>query len=124
MIKERCIKFLKNHCYEMPGQDSLNYIVHGFKGVHLYSAETSFLISDCAYADAIGNPRIIQFSGSSKPWHLAKKHPYKRCYWLHGNMLPCARRVADDLSFKVAIKAFVPLWIKNQAKELLGIFNR
>lgn len=124
LTKERCIKFLKNHYYEMPDQDALNYAVPDFKSIHpSYSVETSFLVSDCAFADMIGDPKIIQFSGSSKPWHLANKHPYKRHYWLYRNMSPYASRVADDLSLKVAIKAFTPLWIKNQLKAL-RIFNK
>jgi lipopolysaccharide biosynthesis glycosyltransferase len=37
--------------------------------------------SDEEINEAIEDPVIIHYTGSSKPWHLRNKHPFKKAYW-------------------------------------------
>jgi lipopolysaccharide biosynthesis glycosyltransferase len=113
-IYEKCLKFLKNEKYEMPDQDALNATVNQWIQLDLeYGVETAFLEkNDNELSQRIQNPRIIQFSGSSKPWHFRNNHPYKNLYWKYLKMTPFKRYIPEDLTVFNVFKWMIPKKIK------------
>lgn len=119
-IYEKCLTFLKNEKYEMPDQDALNATVGEWIELDLkYGVETAFLENDNPKLQMLLiNPKIIQFSGSSKPWHFRNKHPYKKIYWKYLRMTPFKRYVPEDLTAINTIKWMIPTTIKEYLKRL------
>lgn len=119
-IYEKCLVFLKNEKYEMPDQDALNATVDKWIELDLeYGVETAFLEkNDNKLDDKIKNPKIIQFSGSSKPWHFRNNHPYKNLYWKYLRMTPFKRYFPEDLTVINVIKWMIPRSIKEFIKGL------
>ena len=114
-VKSKCLDFLSQHFYVMPDQDALNYAVTSFVDIDpSYSVETSFL--DAGF---IHEPKIIQFSGTSKPWHLCNSHPYKRQYWKFRNRTPYRSIVSDDFSLLNVLRRFIPAVAFDRSKALL-----
>jgi lipopolysaccharide biosynthesis glycosyltransferase len=104
-ILQKTLDFLKNEYYEMPDQDALNAVITNWKEINLrYGVETAFLdysktMNKDLY-EASCNPAIIQYSGSSKPWHFRNKHPYKKLYWKYLKMTPFYHYLPEDLTLK------------------------
>ena len=120
-VKERCIQFLKNHYYEMPDQDALSYVVRDFVPIDpRFSVETAFLCRSESLFDFAKNPKIIQFSGSSKPWNMDNNHPYKRLYWRYRNKTPYRSFLPDDFCFKDAIRRAKQQFGKNLVRKVIG----
>lgn len=119
-IYEKCLEFLKNEKYEMPDQDALNATVHEWIELDLkYGVETAFLENDNPNLQILlKNPRIIQFSGSSKPWHFRNNHPYKDLYWKYLKMTPFKRYIPEDLTVINVIKWMIPKSIKEFIKRM------
>jgi len=117
-IYEKCLEFLKNEIYEMPDQDALNATVDQWIELDLqYGVETAFLeTQDKDLNSKIQNPKIIQFSGSSKPWHFRNNHPYKNLYWKYLKMTPFKRYIPEDLTVINVIKWMIPKSIKEFIK--------
>lgn len=118
-IYEKCLAFLKNEKYEMPDQDALNATVDKWIELDLnYGVETSFLENDDPKLKTLlKNPKIIQFSGSSKPWNFRNKHPYKKSYWRYLRMTPFKRYLPEDLTVFNATKWMIPNSIKTFIKK-------
>jgi lipopolysaccharide biosynthesis glycosyltransferase len=70
--------------------------------------------------EAIKNPVIIHYTGSSKPWHFKNKHPYKRLYWKYLKMTPFNRYVSEDLTIINLLKWMIPNKIKEFFKKKLN----
>lgn len=117
-IYEKCLDFLENEKYEMPDQDALNATVDRWIELDLqYGVETAFLEkNDNSLNNKIKKPKIIQFSGSSKPWHFRNKHPYKNLYWKYLKMTPFKRYIPNDLTVANVIKWMIPKSIKEFIK--------
>ncbi len=117
-VYKKCLEFLKNEKYEMPDQDALNSVVSKWLELDLkYGVETDFLkTSNKELQGKIQNPKIIQFSGSSKPWYFRNKHPYKNLYWKYLRMTPFKRYIPEDLTALNVIKSMVPKKIKDMIK--------
>lgn len=116
LVKEKCIKFLKTHYFRMADQDALNFVVRDFISIDpSYSVETAFLdkLSDF---DFVKDPKIIQFSGGSKPWHLNNKHPYKKLYWVYRNKTPYKSFFPDDFGFFNLVRYLLPSSLKRIVK--------
>jgi lipopolysaccharide biosynthesis glycosyltransferase len=118
-IYEKCLDFLENEKYEMPDQDALNATVDRWIELDLrYGVETSFLEkNDSDLDNKIKKPKIIQFSGSSKPWNFRNKHPYKSLYWKYLKMTPFKRYIPEDLTMINVIKWMIPKNIKEFIKR-------
>ncbi len=58
---------------------------------------------------ASNNPIIVHFSGSSKPWHIHNKHPYRKKYWFYRNLTPFKSLFSDDFNIKKVVSKFLPL---------------
>ena len=125
-ILQKTLDFLKNDYYEMPDQDALNAVVTNWKEINLrYGVETAFLncngeINKDLYK-ACCNPAIIQYSGTSKPWHFRNKHPYKKLYWKYLKMTPFYFRIPKDLTLKNILYLLIPI-LKTILKKL-KLFN-
>lgn len=119
-VYEKCLNFLNNEKYEMPDQDALNAVVDRWLELDLqYGVETAFLeIDNLKLKKIIENPKIIQFSGSSKPWHFRNKHPYKHLYWKYLKMTPFKRYIPEDLTVINVMKWMIPKSIKEFIKGL------
>lgn len=124
-IKEKCIHFLRNFQFEMPDQDSLSFVAQDFVAIDpRYSVETAFLDKNDAKYDFAKNPKIIQFSGSSKPWHMNNDHPYKKLYWHYRNQTPYKTIFPSDFSFKNIIIYFTPRVVKKLILTFLKRKNK
>ncbi len=117
-IDKKCLNFLKNEKYDMPDQDALNTVVDKWLELDLnYGVETAFLESrDLSLKEKIKYPKVIQFSGLSKPWHFRNKHPYKKLYWKYLRMTPFKRYIPEDLTIINVIKWMIPKSIKEFVK--------
>lgn len=120
-IFDKCICFLSNEKYEMPDQDALNAVVDEWLELDLeYGVETFFLEKNSEKLNRIiKNPKIIQFSGSSKPWHFRNVHPYKQLYWSYLKKTPFKRYIPKDLTILNLIKLVMPNSIKRFIKALI-----
>lgn len=45
-------------------------------------------------------PKIIHYTGSSKPWHFFNRHHYKSLYWKYLKLTPFKYYFPEDLRFK------------------------
>ena len=102
----------------MPDQDALNVSIKKWVELDLnYGVETSFLDSNNkALKEKIKYPKIIQFSGSSKPWNFRNKHPYKNLYWKYLKQTPYKRYIPEDLTMLNLLKWMIPISLKNLLK--------
>lgn len=104
-------------------QCGLNAVVDG-KWLELeakYNQQSVFFEGEktyftCFTADdlknAIDEPAIIHYTGSSKPWHLCNKHPYKKEYWKYRQLTPFRSFFHDDFSVLNLIKCYTPSFLK------------
>lgn len=117
-VYKKCLEFLKNEKYEMPDQDALNSVVSEWLELDLnYGVETAFLeTGNPKLQEKIQNPKIIQFSGTSKPWHFRNRHPYKALYWKYLRMTPFKRYIPEDLTVLNVVKWITPKSIKEFIK--------
>lgn len=121
-IKEKCMEFLRNYHYEMPDQDALSFVVRDFVAIDpSYSVETAFLNQEAPEYHFAKNPKIIQFSGSSKPWHMNNNHPYKKLYWDYRNQTPYKSFLPDDFSVANVARYIAPNAVKSFIKKIIGI---
>ena len=119
-VKDNCFEFLKTYRYEMPDQDALSYVVQDFMSIDpSYSVETAFLGRSEPSFDFAKNPKIIQFSGSSKPWHLNDTHPYKNLYWKYRNKTPYRSFFPDDFRFDTVIRYVAPKFARDLVKKVI-----
>ena len=95
-VKEKVIEFVKRkpEVIRFVDQDGLNSVINGnWLELHpKYNLHTVLLCAEYARTsqvkEAIDNPVIIHYTGSSKPWHFADNHRYKHLYWKYLRMTP------------------------------------
>lgn len=121
-ILNNILQYLKCGEYQMPDQDALNITVKNWIALDLrYGLETCFLDSDDPILkEAKKNPAIIQFSGSSKPWHYLNRHPYKELYWHYLKKTPYKNYIPDDYTLLNIIKKQIPNPIKQFIKKAVN----
>ena len=121
-VKEKVIEFInrKPEVIQFEDQDGLNSVINGnWLELHpKYNMHTGLLFKECAcdssFKEAIDDPVIIHYTGSSKPWHFANNHPYKHLYWQYLRMTPYKYYIPDDLNIMNILK-----WIVPKAKKFL-----
>jgi len=69
---------------------------------------------------SILNPLIIHYTGSSKPWHICNKHPYKKEYWKYRQSTAYRTFFYDDFGIKKLIKCYTPNFLKTFLKRVLN----
>ena len=129
-VKEKVIEFVgrKPEVIDFVDQDGLNSVINGnWLELHpKYNMHTVFLgaeyVSDSIIKEAINDPVIIHYTGSSKPWHLGDTHPYKHLYWKYLRMTPykyvLPSKPLSILSLNF-LKMIIPKSIKKRLKKLL-----
>lgn len=111
-------------------QCGLNAVVDGnWKPLHLRFNQQSviyeknfnekyYCFSGAELIMAKENPVIIHYTGSSKPWHLSNKHPYKHLYRFYLNKTPFKFKLPADLTIVNFFKWLLPEFIINFMKKL------
>jgi len=106
-VSQKAIDFTQKYIdfLKWPDQDVLNILFQGKWGklhprFNLMSNFFSDNIIDLEIAEGLNKPAIIHFTGSSKPWHLFNKHPYKKIYWKYLWKTPYRFYVPEDI-FKI-----------------------
>lgn len=67
---------------------------------------------------AVTSPVVIHFTGSSKPWHLLNKHPFKKNYWSYLRRTTYNRVIPIDFT----IKKFVIWCTPEKYRNIIKIF--
>lgn len=133
-IFAKCVEYMKTNYSQikLADQDVLNAVVNG----NWYSMELKYnqqaiifeeefekkynYFTQTELKDAIENPIIIHYSGSSKPWHFRNKHPYKHLYWKYLKMTPFKKYIPEDLTVINVIKWILPNSVKSIIKKISG----
>jgi len=68
-----------------------------------------------------GEPVIVHFTGSGKPWHLNNRHPYKKLYWRYRNKTPYKSYFPDDFNLINVVRYILPSSFKYFIKKTFGI---
>jgi lipopolysaccharide biosynthesis glycosyltransferase len=129
-IKEKVIEFIDRNSEIIiyPDQDGLNSVINGnWLELHpKYNMHTIFThadyASDSLIKEAINNPVIIHYTGSSKPWHFGDHHPYKNYYWKYLRMTPYKFFILSNPLIILNlenIKKMIPKPIKDCLKRML-----
>ena len=120
-IMEKSIEFIKNNQTKINfgDQDALNAIVCGryTKLNPKFNVQSSMFnalnnVSFDGYEtskirDAIKNPVVIHFTGSSKPWSLRNNHPYKSLYWKYRRLTPYRPIFFNDFTILELMKFII-----------------
>jgi lipopolysaccharide biosynthesis glycosyltransferase len=128
-VKEKVIEFIRHkpEVISFMDQDGLNSVINGnWLELHpRYNMHTGLLHKECAVdlpiKEAIDNPVIIHYTGSSKPWHFRNNHPYKHLYWKYLRKTPYKYFIPDDLNMINIVKWIVPMPAKQYLKNILNI---
>ena len=127
-VKEKVIEFLdrKQEVLKCHDQDGLNSVINGnWLELHpKYNLHTMLFeyASVLPIKEAIDNPVIIHYTGSSKPWHLGDHHPYKHLYWKYLRMTPYKFVILSNPFIILNldnIKRMIPKTIKEPLKKIL-----
>lgn len=70
--------------------------------------------------EALANPLVIHFTGSSKPWQLNDHHPKKHLYWHYRNQTGFRSQTPNDLSLKTILRRLVPAPLQHAIRRLRG----
>lgn len=73
--------------------------------------------------EAINNPVIIHYTGSSKPWQLNNYHRYKYLYWYYLKQTPFAHYKIKDKNFILAIKEKLIYFLTPVFKKRIGLIK-
>lgn len=57
---------------------------------------------------AMAHPRIVHFTGASKPWHLNNAHPLRALYWHYRRRTAFARCLPDDIGPRTLARKVLP----------------
>lgn len=121
-IGDKVIQFVADNreVIEFPDQDGLNALIDGKWSVMdlRYNQQSVILLPDFGLKghcfgveeliEAKRNPVIVHYTGTSKPWQFANKHPLKGLYWKHLRMTPFKRYLPDEITLVNIIKKIVP----------------
>jgi lipopolysaccharide biosynthesis glycosyltransferase len=117
-IKEKVIHVVetKRLAVHYPDQCGMNAVVNGrWRELHpRYNLQGCFFEDSASnYAEcfkeneleaAMRDPVIIHFSGSSKPWRVRSKHPYRKLYWKFLRKTPFKRYLPEGLTASRVLK--------------------
>jgi lipopolysaccharide biosynthesis glycosyltransferase len=131
-LQSRVVDFVSNNSdvIEFVDQCGLNAIVDGcWKKIPLKFNQQSVIfdeeymkVNNCFndFDLNIGkeSPVIIHYTGSSKPWHLRNKHPYKYLYWKYLRRTPFKRYFSNDFTLFNLAAYFLPIKIKNLIRRV------
>lgn len=120
-IHKNIIKYIKNNPKKLlyPDNDALNIVIDGdFLEISpRYSLQSNYINcknSDFKYfekfenlQDIFKNPVVIQYAGSSKPWHYLSKDHYKNLYWKYLKDTPYKFFTFEDRTLKNIIKKYM-----------------
>lgn len=123
-LKDRVISFVKENpeVIRFVDQCGLNGVVDG-EWIELdkkYNCLTGMLSArslNICHAPQL--PVVVHYTGSSKPWHLNNKHPYKKLYWHYRNQTPYRSLFPDDFSLSNVARYIAPDSAKQLFKKLL-----
>lgn len=129
-IKEKIVDFVGRApgVIQFPDQDGLNAVIDGtWLELHpKYNMHTVLLFEKCGpnsqITEAINDPVIVHYTGSSKPWHLGDTHPYKHLYWKYLRMTPYKYSLpSKPLSFFSLnnLRRMIPKPIKERIKKII-----
>lgn len=112
-IKSRIFCCLDSNKLDLPDQDALNIVING-KWINLdisYGIETSLIDAiargdHLQYSTCIKFPKIVHFSGSSKPWHLNNNHMYKHEFYKYLKSSPIYPFISTYLIFASAFHRY------------------
>jgi lipopolysaccharide biosynthesis glycosyltransferase len=130
-LSEKVISFVNENPERVDyiEQCGLNSIING-RWLELppkYNQQSSFFekvdnvfcFKSSEFIEAKINPCIIHYTGSSKPWHLCNKHPYKKTYWKYRNKTFYESIVSDDFSVLNIFKCYTPDFLKLFIKSFI-----
>lgn len=130
-LHKKAIRFAKENpqAVKFVDQCALNSIVNGawLPLKPIWNQQAAFF-EDINFAyftkeeigNALNNPAIIHYTGSSKPWHYMNKHPYKKLYWHYLKKTPYRNYIPDDYSLLNIIKKQIPNPIKQFIKKAVN----
>lgn len=128
-LKDMIIEFVKKNknIIEMPDQDALNASIEGrcLFLPPIFNQQTVFFESQLKFStftsdellEAKKKPKIIHFTGSSKPWHFRNHHPFKHLYWKYLRMTPYKYFIPPDLMPLNILKELIPRKLKDAVKK-------
>lgn len=125
-LNNKVIHFVENNseAIKFVDQCGLNAIINGrWKKVALkYNQQSVIYENDFEHnyncfspdelAEARQDPVIVHYTGTSKPWHLRNKHPYKYLYLKYLRMTPYKYALPTDLTILNVLKWLVPDFLK------------
>ncbi|MGD0279107.1 MAG: glycosyltransferase family 8 protein [Smithella sp.] len=126
-VKEKVIDFIsrKPEVIRFADQDGLNSVINGnwlelhpkynLHGILLFSGHDPV----SPIKEAIDNPVIIHYTGSSKPWHYRSYHSYKHLYWKYLRRTPYKYFIPDDFKIIDILKGLIPISIRQYIKRTL-----
>ena len=131
-LANKVIEFVENNPkkIEFVDQCGLNSIINGawmefspkYNQQSVIFEENFVAKYNCFNSDeldeALKAPVIIHYTGSSKPWHLRNKHPYKYLYWRYLMLTPYKYSVPTDMSFLNILKFIFPEFCKNYLRSI------
>lgn len=134
-ISKRVIDFIdKNvHKVKYPDQCGLNAIIDGsWKRIPLKYNQQAVIFenkfglkstdfSTAEISEAKANPVIVHYTGSTKPWQMGSKHPYKKDYWKYRKMTPFSSLFPDDFNIFSFFKLIMPQSFKKRIKKYLRL---
>lgn len=113
-VRKRVLEFVrrKPDAIQFVDQCGLNSIVNGnwlsispkfnmqtaILEMEKFARKAHYDFDDIDYA--VTSPIVIHFTGSSKPWHLLNKHPFKKMYWDYLSQTNYNRIIPIDFTIK------------------------
>ncbi|CEN55999.1 glycosyltransferase family 8 protein [Candidatus Methylopumilus turicensis] len=134
-VRKRVLEFVrrKPEAIQYVDQCGLNSIVNGnwlsvspkynmqnaILDMEKHARNAHYDFDDIDYA--VTSPVVIHFTGSSKPWHLLNKHPFKKKYWNYLRQTTYKRFIPTDFT----IKKFLIWCIPNQYRNnIINFFKK
>jgi len=119
-IHKQIIQYIKNNSTKLlyPDNDALNIIIDGdfIEISPKYSLQSNYInCKECDFGyfekfenvqDIFENPFIIQYAGSSKPWHYLSTDYYRDLYWKYLKDTPYKNFTFNDKTLKNMILKF------------------
>lgn len=74
--------------------------------------ESVLTYSKKSIINALEEPVIIHYTGTSKPWKTDGKHPFRALFWQYLKETPLARRYPEDFTLANIIRRLMPIFIR------------
>ena len=110
-------------------QDALNAILYGkWTSFHpKFNFQTTMITSSIdnlqEIKEARGNPTIVHFTGSIKPWDFQSKHPFKSKYWDYIKKTPYRYAKPCNRNIKTFIIRLLPEYLVDRYVKMKNNFN-